>query len=321
MVVYPEPTRDRFPDLHARLDKLSERIEQNLTTQFPTTTQNEITKIDFSAATADDYLESMNADPEAMVPFFMKLTNITNRIFSRETGITGLSNLKNRKTDLQTSKQGPQFSESVSEVLGGELVLETALFSFRNAWQTDQRRHYRGKFENQVREELRDHNYDVYKGNKLTGEPDIVIDGQHGPEMTGEVRSMSVEDLYKRKKNFDSEAATAKTTFPTAHFVTVLELPMEALDENREDYRKDVESFGNDDIDAVFFHDEIDQFAKQLDAWGVTRQSTLPTEIDMDAPQNGIDDDQRSDSGYRQDSAGTRSSATQKALHDFTTQN
>lgn len=281
---YPEPTANLFPELHAELDDLADRIETNIMHYLPVETDHGVTTIKFGSVSPEQYLRSMNADLEAMIPFYMKLTNITNRVFSRQTGIKSIGSLKDRKSSVLNSNKARVFAERVAAELDTDKVMQGVILAFRNAWQTDHRRHAI-QLEENVLESLNDNGYEAYKGNTMVGEPDIVIDGAEAPDVTGEIRSISMEDMEKRKKNFDSEASIAKEEHPDAYFITVVELPKYALEEKgKGNIRTEICSYGNGNVDAVFFEDEMDELVVQLGKWGVTKKQTLPGVASSTAP-------------------------------------
>lgn len=268
---YPKASEGILPGVYDLLDDHVARVELTLPQYFEIEERGEAEVIQFGRADESDFLEAMYTDPEVMVPFFMKLAGIPTREFERVYGVADVDRIKDWSTkDLRESERGRELADALDDLLPDELYLETALYTFYMMWENDQRRHQRGSYEVVVREYLEDNGVPVKKDERLAGKPDFVIPKKHPYRVIGEVRALHRRDFRKRNKNFDSEATKAKENFPEAKFVVVARFPQNQIDNQRELLRSEVEQI-NEDIDAVFFPDEMEALIEQVEEWGVER--------------------------------------------------
>lgn len=276
MVEYPRTSEEELPELYEELDQMADAIAEVLTTYFPTHEASEGTRIVFDDATPEGYLNAMWADPEVMVPFFQKISGLPDREFERQYGYRNIgSGLRGRTTDFRDEEKAITFAEALNDLLPPELYLETLLFTFLTMWENDQRRHYRARYEENVREYLTEQGYPTFKGNSLPGEPDIVIPESRPYEVIGEIRVIQQKDKKKRFKEFGSEARVAENNFPDASFVVIANVGRYVTETDREGLRQEIYDEAAGPIDAIFFQDELDDLVDQLAEWKVTRQSTL----------------------------------------------
>jgi len=161
----------------------------------------------------------------------------------------------------------------MEDILPDEMYVETALYTFYQMAENDQRRHVRSNYEDVLLEELRERGIPVKKDESLPGKPDLVIPDSPPHTVLGEVRALHSKDYQKRVKNFDSEARNAKEQFPDAHFIVVAKFPPHQIEAEGEELRQGIKH-ANDNIDSVYFDGEIDEFVEQLEAWGVERRDT-----------------------------------------------
>lgn len=276
MIQYPRTSERELPELYEELDRMVETAYTVLREKFTVDTTGTADEIVFAAAGKNEYLDAMWADSETMVPFFQKVSGLPDREFERQFGISGIgSKLRGRKTDFRDEDHAQAFAEALEELMPDRLTVEALLFSFVKLWENDQRRHYRARYEGKVLDRLNEEGYPAFKGNKLPGEPDIVIPDSQPYEVTGEVRVIQQKDRKKRFKEFGSEARTAQEHFPNAKFVVVANVGRLIEREPREDVREDIHTSAAAHIDGVFFQDEIEELVEQLQEWDVTRQQKL----------------------------------------------
>jgi hypothetical protein len=273
---WPRPSEEELPDLYEDIDEMLDSIEQNLRTHFKVENGNN-EEIIFSEADHDDYLECMDSNHNAMVPFFQKIVGLPDREFERQYGVSGVGQrLSGRKTSFVEDETAKKFAEAVGELMPSSLSMEAVEYTFFKMWEADQRRFYRMRYEENVREFLEENGYMNFKGNTLPEEPDFVIPESEPYEVLGEVRVIQQKDREKRFKEFRSEAAEAAKNFPNAYFVAIANMGayIERVDD-REDLRDRITKEGESEIDAVFFHDEREEMLNQLEEWGVSQQQKL----------------------------------------------
>jgi hypothetical protein len=273
---WPRPSEEELPDLYDDIDEILDSIEENLRTHFRIENGNN-EEIIFSEADRADYLECMDSNHNAMVPFFQKIVGLPDREFERQYGISGVGQrLSDRKTSFVEDETAKKFAEALEELMPSSLSLETVEYTFFKMWEADQRRFYRMRYEENVRDFLEENGYMNFKGNTLPEEPDFVIPESEPYEVLGEIRVIQQKDREKRFKEFRSEAAEAAKNFPDAYFIAVANMGayIERVDD-REDLRNRITKDDESEIDAVFFHDERDKMLNQLEEWDVSRQQKL----------------------------------------------
>lgn len=271
MIQYPKPNAEELPGLYDELDELLGDAETALRTHFIIETDtcgNE--RVVFGEATTSDFLNALWEDSHTLMPLFQKVTGLPDREFERLYGEKNIGNLRDRKTDFRDEEKAVRFANALIGLLPNNLALETVLFTFVKMWESDQRRHKRGQYEEYVREHLAEHGYSNFKGNTLPGEPDFVIPTEEPYEIIGEVRVIQQRDQQKRFKEFGSEARAAAVNFSEAKFVAVASVTQFNIREQREKIREEVHKASAANIDAVVFQDELDRLIEQLNEWNIT---------------------------------------------------
>ncbi len=269
---YPKPGADLLPNLYDHLDQQVEIAEHVLRAHFEIEARDGHEIILFCQSTTQNYLDAMYDEPETMVPFFMKMTGLTRRVFGRVYGIGHVDHIKKwSQKDLRKTERGQALADAVDSLMPPEMYLETALYTFYKMWEKDKRPSFRREYENVVIDQIQRAGYSVTKDEKIFGKPDLAIPSSPPYEVLGEVRSLDMDDFQKRVKNFKSEAQAAKRNYPKARFIVVAKIPQHQLEEKRENLRRMIIDTG--DIDLVIFHDEMDKLFDTLSRWGVPKQS------------------------------------------------
>jgi hypothetical protein len=271
---FPKASEEILPEVYELLDDQAERAERVLRRHFETVDRGEAEVIKWGEATSKDFAEAMYADPPVMIEFFKKISGLPSREFDRVYGIGDLERMKGwTRKDLRETERGQTFAKAMDEVLPDEMFLDTAMYTFYQMAENDQRRHVRSNYENVVLEELKKAGVPAKKDESIEGKPDIAIPEAEPYDVLGEVRALHSKDFKKRVKNFDSEARSAKEAFPEARFVVFAKFPPHQIEKEGEYLRETIKQV-NDHIDAVYFHDEINEFVEQVEKWGVDRDAT-----------------------------------------------
>jgi hypothetical protein len=275
---WPRPSEEELPDMYEDIDELVQTAEHELRNHF-TITQTPEERIQFDEASPEDFLEAIDSDHEAMIALFQKIAGLPDREFERQYGVRGIgSRFRDRKTSLKGVEDAERFAEALADLMPKSLSLEAALYAFYKAWEGDQRRFYRMRYETEFIEFLNEEGFEAWKGNSLPGEPDIVIPDSAPYEIIGEIRVIQQKDKQKRFKEFRTEAHEAHDNFDDIKFVVVANLGRQYLaDHGRETVRNEITKGGMSEIDGVFFHDEREECIEQLEEWGVSKnqQQTL----------------------------------------------
>lgn len=269
---WPRPSEDELPDMYEDIDEMVQTAEITLRDHFEITDGKD-ERIQFGKASSEDFLAAIDADHESMIALFQKVAGLPDREFERQYGVRGIgSRFRDRKTSLKDVEDAKKFADALAELMPESLGLEATLYSFYKAWEGDQRRFYRMRYESEFLEFLNEEGYNATKGNSLPGEPDIVIPESGPKEIIGEIRVIQQKDKQKRFKEFRTEAHEAHQNFDNIHFVVVANLGRQYLeDHGRETVRGEITKQETSEIDAVFFHDEREDFIEQLESWGVAK--------------------------------------------------
>lgn len=274
---WPRPSEEELPDMYEDIGEMTQTAEELFREHFTITEHNGEERVQFEDADTDTYLEFLDADHKVSVAVAQKITGLPDREFERQYGIGGIGQrLRNRKTTFYGVDDAEKFAEVLNELMPDSLSLEALLYAFYKSWEGDQRRFYRMRYEDDIRQLLSENGYPTFKGNSLPGEPDFVIPDTEPYEVIGEVRVIQKTDKEKRFKEFRSEASEAKDNFGDIKFVAVANLGKQYLEtRDREEVRAEITKNGTSDIDAVVFHDERGDFIETLEIWGISRQEKL----------------------------------------------
>lgn len=269
---WPRPSEEELPDMYEDINEMIQTAETKLREHFEIEESPE-ERIQFGDATTDDFLAAIDADHQVMIALFQKIAGLPDREFERQYGVRGIgSRFRERKSSLKDVDDAERFAEALAELMPDSLSLEATLYTFYKSWEGDQRRFYRMRYESEFLEFLDEQGYDAWKGNSLLGEPDIVIPDSDPYEVIGEIRVIQQKDKQKRFKEFRTEAHEAHENFDDIQFVVVANLGRQYLeDHGRETVRDEITKDGSSEIDAVFFHDEREEFIEQLEAWDVSK--------------------------------------------------
>lgn len=274
---WPRPSEEELPDMYEEIDVMLSDIDKELRNHFKIDSSGPIERVVFSEANPENFLAALDSNHEVMVPFFQKIAGLPDREFERQYGISGIGQrLRKRKSTFEGYEDAEVFAETLANLMPESLSLESVFYTFFKMWEADQRRFYRMRYEEDIREFLEEHGYPNFKGNSLPGEPDLVIPDSRPYEVIGEVRVIQQKDREKRFKEFRSEATEAATNFPDARFIAIANMGAYIEHhENRESMRSAITKDGSSEIDAVFFHDEREELLDQLQEWNVSRQEKL----------------------------------------------
>jgi len=274
---WPRPSDEELPDMYEDIDEMTQKAEELFREHFTITEQNGNERVQFGSADVDTFLEFLDADHGVSVAVAQKVTGLPNREFERQYGIGDIGQrLRNRKTTFRGVDDAERFAEVLNDIMPDSLSLEALLYAFYKSWEGDQRRFYRMRYEDDIRQFLNENSYPTFKGNSLPGEPDLVIPDTEPYQIIGEVRVIQKTDKEKRFKEFRSEANEAKNNFDNIKFVAVANLGKQYLEaRDREDVRAEITKNDTSKIDAVFFHDERAEMIEKLEDWSISKQQKI----------------------------------------------
>lgn len=269
---YPRPNIDELPGLYAELDRLVGRA-QVLIRDLPSTYfHNEI--IYFRAMSVADLKDLISRDPDVMVIAFTRACGLSDREFSR---LFRLNNVYRLRTshNWATGKDEDLFVASIKSLLPRQMYLETFLYAFYKMWEEHQKRHYRARFEKDIRAFFQAHGYNCQKVTLPTEVNGAIPPDE--PRVVMQIRTGVRKDLVKRAKEFSTEFDESMKAFPKARFMVVFRIPSHELDRREEIRQVILGQRSGRPYDAVFFHDELEDALKKLEDWNIPSETGGPT--------------------------------------------
>lgn len=265
---YPRPNLKELPGLYAELDRLVDRAEALIRGLPPTHFDAKSEIIYFEAMTVDDLGELMRKDPDTMVIAFTRVCGLSIREFFRLFGLKDVYRLR-KSMNWTSGRDELLFASSVKSLLPKQMHLETFLYAFYKMWEEHQKRHYRAKFEEDVRAFFRAHGYDCEKVTRPTEVNGAIP--PYSPSLVMQVRTGVRRDLVKRAKEFSTEFDESMRAFPDAKFMVVFRIPPHELDRREEIRQVITTQRSGRPYDGVFFHDELRDALKELEKWNVPK--------------------------------------------------
>lgn len=265
---YPRPNKQELPGLYAELDKLLLRVEKTIKKLPKRFLDKEI--IRFGKIGEFELKKLISEDPEMMVKALTRVCGLTVRECSRLFGLKEVYRLCSSKNWIPGGKDENLFIKIVMDLLPEEMCLETFLYTFYKMWEGDQRRHYRAKFEKEIRKFFRARGYNCEKITKPI-EADAAIPPDD-PRVLIQTRVGVIRDLEKRAKEFNSEFTHTTREFPDARFVVIYNIPPHELG-RRDEFRQKIlgRRIGRRSYDAVFFQDELELALQRFKEWRIPK--------------------------------------------------
>lgn len=269
---YPRPNIKELPGLYAEIDDLVRRAETAIRSLPERLFDRDKEIIRFGEMTEREFRKLMAQDPYVMIIAFTRVCGLSDREFSRLFGLKNVYKLRESWRSDQESRG--IFVRAMMILLPRQMHIETFLYAFYKMWEEHQKRHYRAKYEKDVRAFFRAHGYEC---RKITHP--IEVNGAippSNPRVVMQVRTGVRKDLVKRAKEFSSEFDKSMEAFPNAKFMVIFKIPPHELDRRNEikqviiDQRK-----GKKPYDAVLVQDELEDILGKLERWGIPKTSSL----------------------------------------------
>lgn len=263
---WPRPNIDELPGLYALLDKLIKRAEILLRNLPGNLFEKDKGIINFGRMTKNELRELIAKDPEVMVIAFTRVCGLSVREFFRVFGLKDVYKLC--KSNWKGGEDEDLFVNSIISLLPRQMHIETFLYTFYKMWEEHQKRHYRAKFEEDVRAFFRAHGYSCEKVTQPT-EVNGAIPPSN-PHVVMQIRAGVRRDLVKRAKEFGLEREESTKHFPHSRFIVIFKIPPHELD-RREDIRMTIQKHTIQPFDAILFQDELEKALKMFEDWGVPK--------------------------------------------------
>ncbi len=224
----PRPNKEELPHLYSDLDDMARRIGGILVESR--LYEEETGLIRFDKASPRDIYGLMARDPGVMIPFFVMICGFSVRELERLAGIDDVYTLRRPEAFRRKTRTAYRFAELVSSSLKHPLHLETVIYKFYKNWEEHQKRHYRARIEEAVRELAEKHGHPCGKIKIHCGGKEIEVDAAIPPdprrvEIALQVRTGVRRDLVKRAKEFSSEYDDIAQCLPHVKFIPVYLVP------------------------------------------------------------------------------------------------
>lgn len=260
----PKPSYDELPGLYNELDEMARKISDILTkSRFYDRSTG---LVHFERLSEEELLNLIQSSPNELVPLFVAFCGLSVREL-KPYNIEDVYELR-KKFDKDKAKL---LAAIIKGLLNAPFGIETIIYKFYKNWEEHQKRHYRARIEESVRQFFRNHGY---RCEKLTRP--IELDGAIPPEdpkVILQIRLGVMKDLVKRAKEFSAEFDNARRFFPYAHFVPVY-IPREHELKNREVIREIImrERRGKESYEIVIVSmDELEKLLPKLEEWKVPK--------------------------------------------------
>lgn len=264
---WPRPNIKELPGLYALLDKMVQRAETLLRDLPNHLFAKDRETIEFGRMTKNELRKLIAEEPEVMVIAFTRVCGLSVREFSRVFGLKDVYKLC--KSDWTGHGDEDLFVSSIKSLLPKQMHIETFLYTFYKMWEEHQKRHYRAKFEEDVRAFFRAHGYSCEKVTQPTEVNGAIP--PHKPLVVMQIRAGVRRDLVKRAKEFGLEQQESARHFPDSKFIVVFKIPPHELG-RREDIRMTIESHAVKPFDAILFQDELEGSLRMFEEWGVPKK-------------------------------------------------
>ena len=269
---HPRPNIKELPGLYAELDNLVQRVEAIIRNLPEDLFDKDKEIINFGEITESGFERLIAQDPSTMVIAFTRVCGLSDREFYRLFELKDVYNL--RESYRIGGEKEDIFIKSIMSLLPKRMHLETFLYTFYKMWEEHQKRHYRARFEVDVRVFFRAHGYNCDKITQPTEVNGAIP--PHNPLVVMQIRTGVMKDLVKRAKEFSSEYDRSIEYFPDAKFIVVFKIPPHEL-YRRDEIRKKIyeQRETKKAYDAVFFQDELGDALIRLEEWGVPKDISI----------------------------------------------
>lgn len=250
------------------LYKECETLVETLVEYFPVTQTRAGNIINFDKTTFTQFENAIAAEPEIMLQALVAACHMTERMVREHLRIDGLYTYATENASVRGEDRVHAFiANGCLEFLNQETPVETIVFLYYRSQERNRVQHARGAFYEEVHTELEENKFTVSKDESIEGQPNIIINKNGKKELTnnsvvGKALRAKPNDTAKRARHAASCCGKIKNIEPGATRVAVLKITGDPFPNERvrEQQRQKILSQHREAIDAVFFHDELDEF-------------------------------------------------------------
>ena len=271
---FPRAYDDAPEDFYDMLYNECEVLASALIEALPVTHTDTGYIINFDKASFTDYEDAIAAAPDVVLQGLVSACHMTERIVrEHDVDVPNLFRYANSDATIRGEEPIQAFiSRGCLTYLTGKTPLETVLLLYFRAQERNRIQYARGAFYKDVHEVLKANEFTVKKDESLPGRPNLVIGREDPPEFTGnsvvgKAFLAKSNDVAKRARVAGSCCESLAKEIPSATRVLVLKVKDDSFpnDRVREKLRGKALSQNRAAIDAVFFHDEFDEFLSFCD--------------------------------------------------------
>lgn len=265
----PRPDIDELENMYNDLDEMARKAFRILAaSQFY---DNTTAYVHFEKMSEEDLYNLMKLDPEVMIPLFVMFCGLSIRELE---SLFSVKNVYELRRYFNTEK-GRDLAKVLKRLLNNSFNIETVIYKFYKNWEEHQKRHYRAKIEEDIRQYIRQHGYKCEKIRLGY----LEVDGAIPPDpkkcqVVLQIRLGVMRDIRKRAKEFSSEFDYVQKILPEARFV-VIYIPRSSERNLKERIRQIIleERKGKKPYDLVILgREELDELIRKLEEWKVPKQ-------------------------------------------------
>lgn len=270
---FPRAYDDAPDEFYETLHRECERLANALADNLPVTHTKTGYVINFDKATFTDYEDAIAADPEIVLQGLVSACHMTERIVREHLDVEHLYQYADPDASIRGERPIQAFiAHGCLEYLTGETPMETVVFLYFRSQERNRIQHARGAFYKDVHKVLERNEFAVRKDASLPGRPNLVVNREKPIEFTenavvGKALRAKPNDVSKRARHGGTCCGELQEELPNAARVVVFKITGDPFpnDRVREKWRKRIFNQNPDAIDAVFFHDELDEFIEFCD--------------------------------------------------------
>lgn len=270
---FPRAYEDASDEFYETLYSECERLSTALTENLPCEANSNGYIVDFDKARFTHYENAIAADPEVVLQGLVPACHMTERIVREHLGIDGLYGYCDDEAQIRGEGDIQAFiSYGCLEFLSGKKPLETILLLYFRSQESNRVQHDRGAFYKDVHKRLKKDGFEVKRDDSLPGRPNLVINKEQPIEFTdnaivGKAVRASSNDVPKRARQAGTCCGELSKEPKNPTKVVVFEITGDEFPNNRvrESQREKIMSQNPEEIDKVFFHDELDEFIEFCD--------------------------------------------------------
>ncbi|WP_302083758.1 hypothetical protein [Salinibaculum rarum] len=274
----PSPGRSQFPALYKDRDTTLAAVNHIITTFFPTIKQEAHTVVAFSELDDDGVtvLNALRREPRATLDMLLAVSGLSKEDITHDLNIASIYTIEDTSS-IHTDDRATAFAPYITDRLTTDLTKQTVLSETAAKFIRDQRRHYRGKFEEETLDFLADAGLPLRPDTEVAGQPDIAIPGDGNMAIVGEIKTGNKQDWGTRVRELRSQFEQHSKTHPEAKLILVCEFDEPVGDDRITDIKDEFKHRLGDLLDGFYTTDDFDRLRDECTMWAPQHQETIST--------------------------------------------